>query len=370
MSLKEIFCQDKAISILQRAFAADKMPHAYIFAGLEGVGKFRTAREWAKMLLCKNPVVENEFADSCGQCQSCRLLEAGSHPDFNLIYKELLEFTKDGKGKTTPVDLAIDVVREFLIEKVSIKPTLSARKVFIVSEAERLNASSQNAMLKVLEEPPQYCTIILLCTRMERLLPTTRSRCRIIRFRPIDEERIIDKLKEMGIEQKKARYFARLAQGSLGQACQWAQLELAGANLYQTKKELLTSLSGFKYADALQLAQWLLGQSKEIAAVWADLDKNTSKTDINRRAAKTLVQIIISALHDAVKLNLAGQGEIINFDQKEQIESIAKHFGPEQSAEKIADCYETLRWIESAVNEKLIFDHLLLNLAASDIMKV
>ena len=370
MSLKEIFCQDKAISILQRAFAADKMPHAYIFAGLEGVGKFRTAREWAKMLLCKKPVVENEFADSCGQCQSCRLLEAGSHPDFNLIYKELLEFTKDGKGKTTPVDLAIDVVREFLIEKVSIKPTLSKRKVFIVSEAERLNASSQNAMLKVLEEPPEYCTIILLCTRMERLLPTTRSRCRTIRFWPIAEERIIDKLKEMGIAQKKARYFARLAQGSLGQGCQWARLELAGANLYETKKELLTSLSGFKYADALQLAQWLLGQSKEIAAVWADLDKNTSKTDINRRAAKTLVQIVISALHDAVKLNLAGQGEIINFDQKEQIESIAKHFGPEQSAEKIADCYETLRWIESAVNEKLIFDHLLLNLAASDIMKV
>jgi len=192
MSLKEIFCQDKAISILQRAFAADKMPHAYIFAGLEGVGKFKTAREWAKMLLCKNPVVENEFADSCGACQSCRLLEAGSHPDFNLIYKELLEFTKDGKGKTTPVDLPVDVVREFLIEKVSIKPTLSARKVFIVSEAERLNASSQNAMLKVLEEPPQYCTIILLCTRMERLLPTTRSRCRIIRFSPIDEERITD----------------------------------------------------------------------------------------------------------------------------------------------------------------------------------
>ena len=82
------------------------------------------------------------------------------------------------------------------------------------------------------------------------------------------------------------------------------------------------------------------------------------------------MQIIISALHDAVKLNLAGQGEIINFDQKEQIESIAKYFGPEQSAEKIADCYETLRWIESAVNEKLIFDHLLLNLAVSDIMKV
>jgi len=369
MSLKEIFCQDKAISILQRAFAADQMPHAYIFAGPEGVGKFKTAREWAKMLLCKNPIVENDFAYSCSLCRSCRLLEAGSHSDFNLVYKELLEFTKDGKGKTTPVDLAIDVVREFLIEKVSIKPTLSKRKVFIVSEAERLNASSQNAMLKVLEEPPEYCSIMLLCTRMERLLPTTKSRCQTIRFLPIDEERIIDRLKEMGIDAKKAQYFARLAQGSLGQACQWVRLELAGANLYQTKKELFSSLSSLEYADALELAQWLLGQSKEIAAIWADLDKNTSKTDINRRAAKSLVQIIISALHDAMKLSFTG-AKIINFDQKEQIKNLARRFNPELSAEKVADCYETLRWIESAVNEKLIFEQLLLNLAVSDKIEV
>ena len=105
MSLKDIFCQNQVISILQRAFAAGKAPHAYIFAGPKGVGRFKTAREWAKMLLCKNPVTENSFTDSCGSCQSCRQFEAGSHPDFHLIYKELREFTTDGKGKKTPVDL-------------------------------------------------------------------------------------------------------------------------------------------------------------------------------------------------------------------------------------------------------------------------
>ncbi|GAH35818.1 unnamed protein product, partial [marine sediment metagenome] len=165
MSLKEIFCQGKAIGILQRAFSADKMPHAYIFAGAEGVGKFKTAREWAKLLLCKNPInekIENaDFADSCGSsrplemgrgsCESCRLLEAGSHPDFNPVYKELIQFTKDGKDRKTPVDLPKDVIKEFLIEKVSTRPTLSERKVFIVSEAEKLNAASQNSLLKVLE---------------------------------------------------------------------------------------------------------------------------------------------------------------------------------------------------------------------------
>jgi len=368
MSLKEIFCQDNAISILQRAFASSRMPHAYIFAGAEGVGKFTTAREWAKLLLCKNPVIRNEFADSCSSCQSCQSFEADSHPDFSNVYKELLEFTKDGKGKKTPVELPIDVIREFLIDKVSIKPTLSERKVFVVSEAEKLNDSSQNALLKVLEEPPDYCCIILLCTRMENLFPTTKSRCQIIRFGPVDQDRIIAQLKQTGLDQKKAQYFARLAQGSMGLACQWAQLEQADANLYQTKKELLDSLPTYKLADSLDLAHWLLEKSKKIADIWADILKTASKTDINRRAAKSLVLIIISALYDALKLNFADPQKIINFDQKEQIKKLAGRFSPEQTIKKISDAYKTILWIDSAVNEKLIFEQILLNLATSDII--
>jgi DNA polymerase-3 subunit delta' len=370
MSLKEIFCQDKAIVILQRALAAGKVPHAYIFAGPEGVGKFKTAGEWAKLLLCENPTIENDFADSCSLCRSCQLYEAGSHPDFNTVYKELLEFTRDNKGKKTPVDLPIDVIREFLIEKVQTRPTLSKRKVFVVSEAERLNTSSQNALLKSLEEPPEYCCIVLLCTRMERLLPTTKSRCQIIRFAPVAEDKIIEKLTEMGLEKKVAQYFARLAQGSLGRACQWAQLELAEANLYQTKKQLLNSLAKYEYAEALDLAQWFLDEGKKISTIWADLHEATSRTDVNRRAQKTLVQIIISALHDAMQLNVTPAKGLINFDQEGRIQRLAGRFNPEQAAEKINDCYKTLRWIESGVNEKLIFDQLLLNLTASGKIKV
>jgi len=370
MSFKEIFCQDKAIDILQRAYSSGKWAHAYIFAGPEGVGKYKTACEWASLLLCQSPVVEDDFADSCGSCRACRLFEAGSHPDFNHIYKELLEFTKDNKDKKTPVDLAIDVIREFLIEKVSTRPTLSRRKVFVLSEAERLNAASQNALLKVLEEPPEYCSIILLCTRLDKLLPTTKSRSQIIRFGTINEEQIIKELQQAGLEEKKALYFARLAQGSLGTAQNWANLELAEADLYETKKELVSSLADYEIADALSLAETFLNKSKKIAAVWTDIDNAVSKKDINRRAAKTLVRIIISALYDAMNLNVSAVKEAINFDQKEQIKKLAGRFDAELSAEKISDCYKVLQWIESSVNEKLIFEKLLLNLAESDRMRV
>ena len=370
MSFKEIFCQDRAIDILQRAFASGRWAHAYIFAGPEGIGKFKTAREWARLLLCKKPVIENGFADGCGSCQSCRLFEADANPDFAHIYKELREFTEDGKDKAAPIDLPIDVIREFLIAKVPTKPTISQRKVFVVSEAERLNISSQNCLLKVLEEPPEYCCIVLLCTRMEKLLPTTKSRCQTIRFGPIEESRIIEKLKEKGLEEEPARYFARLAQGSVGEACQWAELELADANLYKAKKELINSIVSYELAETLNLASELLAESKKISAEWADLDKATSKADINRRAMKIIVRIIISALHDAMNLNVTRAKEPVNFDQKEQIGKLAARFGAEPAAEKISDCYRVLRWIESSVNEKLIFEQLLLSLADSDTIQV
>ncbi|MHC4620039.1 MAG: DNA polymerase III subunit [Planctomycetota bacterium] len=370
MSLQEIFCQDKAISILQRAFGAGKSPHAYIFAGPDGVGRFKTACEWAKTLLCKEPVKENEFVDSCGLCDSCRLFEAGSHPDFHHVYKELLEFTRDGKGKTTPVELPIDVIREFLIEKAPNRPTLSQSKVFVVSEAEKSNDSSQNALLKVLEEPPEYCCIILLCTRLERLLPTTKSRCRVVRFGLVGEQRITEKLTQMEAAAVQARYFARLARGSLGQACQWTRLELAGANLYATKKKLLNSLADYKYARALKMAEWILDEIKKIAGKWADLDKATSKSDIGRRTQKTIVTIVISALQDAMKSNLGDTEKLVNFDQQEQIRSLAASFDVEQAAQKVAESYGALRQIESNVNEKLIFERLLLNFAVFDTIKV
>jgi DNA polymerase-3 subunit delta' len=373
MSLKEIFGQDKAVDILQRAHAADKSPHAYIFAGPDGVGKFKTAREWAKMLLCQNPAVEKTngtaVVDSCGSCKSCTFLEAGSHPDFHHIYKELLKFTREGKKDATPVEMPIDVIREFLIEKVSTRPTLSARKVFVVSEAEKLNNESQNCLLKVLEEPPAYCSIILLCTRMENLLPTTKSRCRVVRFSPIHEDKIIELVKQMNLAPQAAQYFSRLAQGSLGAACQYARLELAGAELLQTKKQLLDMLSSLEYPDALDSAEWLLDQAKRVASVWADLEKNTSRADISRQAAKTIVSIIISALHDTITLNLHLPQNLINSDQKDRIKIIAECLDPDLAAQQITLCYQALRWIEASVNEKLIFEHLLLNLAVCGIMK-
>jgi DNA polymerase-3 subunit delta' len=400
MPLKNIFCQEKAVSAIQCAFAGDKVAHAYIFAGPDGIGKFATAKDFAKLLLCKNPIitaehaetaetrseatsplrknkktnsaysavsaVKNDFTDSCGNCDSCRLFDAGSHPDFEHVYKELLKFTKENSDKDSPVQFPIDVVREFVLDKVSQRPALSTRRVFVLTEAEKLNNESQNCLLKVLEEPPSYCCIILICTRPETLLPTIRSRCQILRFGPIDEEKIIEKLHQPGLGEKQVKFFARLANGSLGLAGTYSQLEIAEAEIYKTKTDIVNALANFEYKDSLELAETIQKRSKEIAAIWAKLADKTSIKDINRKSTLIILQIIISALHDTMLTGIAAGGQIVNFDQPEQIKKLALRFNPEQAAQKIAECFKTLHYLESSANERLILEQLLLNLAQSD----
>jgi len=372
MSLRDVFCQDRAIGILQCALAADRSAHAYLFAGPEGVGKHKTAREWARLLLCANPQIEQEpsgaFADSCGSCESCTLMDAGSHPDYAHVYKELLEYTKDGRGKKTPVDLAIDVIREFLIEQVAGRPTLSARKVYVVSEAEKLNANSQNALLKVLEEPPSYCTIILLCTRLEQLLPTIKSRCQIIRFGPIEEKRIVAQLTADGLGSREAVFFARLAQGSLGSACQWARLERDGVGLFAAKKDLVASLADLKLADVPHVADRIQEMTKAVAAGWSSIEKATSKSDLNRRAQRTVIQILICALYDVTIHQVAADRPLVNADQGPHIAALAHRLGPEQAIEGVREGYEMLRWLDDNANERLILERLLFRLSRWAIM--
>lgn len=372
MPIKKIFCQDAAIGLLQRAMTAGKLPHAYIFAGPDGVGKLTTAKEWAKVLLCKNRLVQESqsvaFHDSCGACESCTAFDADAHPDFNLVYKELIEYTRDGKAKKTPVFLPIDVIREFVIEKAARRPQLSESTVFVVCEAEKLKAPAQNALLKVLEEPPGFCFIILLCTRLEKLLPTTLSRCQIVRFGPVDEQKLVEKLAESGTAKAEALFWARFTEGSLGQAMTWAHLAATEQSCYEIKKQMIKRLAEYELADAVDFADWILNQSRQVTDAWAKHANQLSKADIRRTVQTGIVRMIITAFQDAMKLNAQAGQKLINSDQRKEIGVLAGRFGPEQAAEQIRQAYKSIVWIEAGVNEKLVFEQLLLNCADSGIM--
>ncbi len=363
MNLSDIFCQNKAVNTLQRAFAGGKSAHAYIFEGTDGVGKYTTAIAFAKLLLCKSPANN----DGCGKCPSCLALDSDTHPDFHHIYKELIQLNSDSqKRKRQAIDLPIDVIRDFLIAKVQLKPTLSASKIFIVSEAEKLNPESQNALLKTLEEPPNGSFVILLCTKLDNLLPTTRSRCQIVHFGPLSDEKIIEKLSASGVNKQEAKFWARLTGGSLGQALIFTKLE---PSFYEIKKEFLVRFCKSELADVVDFAQWINSTASQLTASWQKIKPDSSKADLGRGAKKVFAAIAISAFADAMKASAGSDEKMTNFDQPGQIKTLAARFSPQDCAEMVEKCYETIRFIDASVNEKLVFEHLLLNCADSGIIK-
>lgn len=371
-SLQSIFCQDKAIGQLQHAFAAGKMAHAYIFAGADGVGRAATARAWAKMLLCRNRVQKQtpagSFSDSCGRCPSCLLFEGEGHPDYISIYKELLSFTREGKNRKPPLDMPIDVIREFLIEKVASRPQESEYVVYVIHEAEKLNIAGQNALLKTLEEPPSFCVIILLCSKTESLLPTIHSRCQIVRFGAVDREHIMAALKQHGISPAAAGYWAGFSDGSLGQALTWAQLECDGKSVYDIKKDLILRLGEFQLANTLELSEWLSQAAKAVSGALGKQAGQVSSTDINRRGQKLIIQMVQWAVYDAMRLLLGLPEGLVNSDQTDAIRSLAGRLDYDRAAKVVLHCQQKIQWIDNSVNEKLIFEGLLLNLAGLDIL--
>ncbi len=390
MKLAEIICQDRAIDVLQSAVHADRIAHSYIFTGPDGIGKFLTAQAFAQMLMCENRQTTEQnggpFHDACGQCPSCRLFDAETHPDLKIITKELYKFTEKGKNsKAESVELRKDVIDRYLVDDVHFRPNHGAYKVYIIREAERLNRSSQNAMLKALEEPPDYCKIVLLCTSLEQMLPTIRSRCQVIPFGSIDEPIIVDKLRGEGVGANAARYFARLCRGSIGEAMFWAAVKDDTVDLYALKQRIVAGICTCGLPKAVDFAAFCGESAKSLSGAIAEAQKEKAqaesrgpqptdeiaetdepaltKKDVTRKCQKQVLNILMSVFQDIQSLHVgkAASGWI-NHDQPRDIQGFAQNCTLDQAAANIQKIYENIKWVDDNVNEKLIFEELLLHI--------
>jgi DNA polymerase-3 subunit delta' len=163
----------RAVALLRRALAADRVAHAYAFVGPAGSGRMATAQAFAEALLCRERAGD---AGACGGCQGCRLAAARQHPDLHLIVPTPPE--RNPKG---PRAIRIGDVRE-LERRAALRPALAARKVFILEGAERMTEDAPQAFLKTLEEPPAHTVIILVLARPRAVPATVLSRCQLVRF--------------------------------------------------------------------------------------------------------------------------------------------------------------------------------------------
>lgn len=196
--------QDSVIEALRRALEDNRLPHALLFHGPAGVGKATCAGILAQALNCE----AGGFKDACGTCVSCRKVSRGLHPD-------IIWMTPEGKGG----QIKVEKIRKEVIDKVGFRPYEGRRRLVMIDDAHRLNASSQNSLLKTLEEPPPSSLIVLATSAPESLLPTVRSRCQPLRFRPLVPDVLQRHLEEVhDLPSDEARLRAALVSGSIGRA--------------------------------------------------------------------------------------------------------------------------------------------------------
>lgn len=198
MSFEKIIGNEKIKKYLIQSIEEKNILHSYLFLGTDGIGKFLFAKEFAKYILCK----ESKISDCA--CKSCICFDTKNHPDFSIINES---------GDT----IKVEYIRE-VIEKIIEKPIVSDRKVYIINACEKMTKEAQNCLLKTLEEPPEFVTIILISANENLILNTIKSRCASIKFNSIEKEDlekyITDNLEYQNLTENLLKYF----DGSIGKA--------------------------------------------------------------------------------------------------------------------------------------------------------
>ena len=201
MGFDKLLGNDQLKENLRAARRKGRLSHFYLLSGPRGAGKHTLAELIAAAMLCKEP------EGPCGVCRHCRKILSGNHPDYITI--------DDPTKKTVPVDL----IREARSD-IFVRPNEGDKKIYLFPRAQDMGIPGQNALLKVLEEPPAYGVFLLLTDNPEKLLPTVRSRCVELKLRALPEGLLARKLREEFPEAEAERIAAAIGRsgGYLGQA--------------------------------------------------------------------------------------------------------------------------------------------------------
>jgi DNA polymerase III subunit delta' len=239
MSFNAIQGQDRAVHNLKQSLKRDKLHHAYLFSGPEGVGKKMAALELIKALNCDRPGPDG----GCDHCPSCLKLEKQIHPDFIHL-------------KPEGVNIRIEQIRN-LSQRLAFGPALSRSRLCLLDMASDLNEPAANAFLKTLEEPPLGTFFVLLVQDPGDLLPTLVSRCITIAFNPLPLSLVTEKLiKDKGLSPEEAKSLSLVSGGSLGKAYAYLKIDF-----WKKQETWLSQLENLSHTGVDQLLNWAKGWS-------------------------------------------------------------------------------------------------------------
>jgi DNA polymerase-3 subunit delta' len=236
---------DRIKESFYHAIRQKQVSHAYILEGEDGSGRMMLARAFAMTLLC-----ERGGDEPCGECHSCLQFASDNHPDVRYVTHE-------------KASISVDDIRSQVVGDAPIKPYSSAYKIYIIPEAEKMTVQAQNALLKTLEEPPEYVVIVLITSNADAFLPTIRSRCILLSCKPLADRAVKDYLmKVRRVPEEEADVCTAFARGNLGRA-----IQLSGSEDFTALREkVLYLLKNVKEMDISRM-QEILKDLKETADI-------------------------------------------------------------------------------------------------------
>jgi len=286
--LSTLLAQDTAKETLERALGRERVHHAYLFDGPEGVGKERAALGLAQALVCERRAPDGQAA--CGECSACLRVPIREgerrppHPDVIVLERGLYTPEQIGRRAPETQDLSIDQVRTLVLARSAFAPHEGKARVFILRRAEELSTGAANALLKTLEEPGDRTHFVLMSSAAESLLPTIRSRTQRVRFGPLPDAVVERLLLERGAKPADARAVAKLAHGSMSEAASLADPE-ATAEREAFVDKALASLQARGIGPLLEVAEEAKKQKEALPLHLVALAQRLAE-DARREAAE------------------------------------------------------------------------------------
>ncbi|MGQ9454939.1 MAG: DNA polymerase III subunit [Armatimonadota bacterium] len=357
-----IIGQELAKRILRRAVLSQSPAHAYLFLGPEGTGKLATAVEFAKALNCEMP----EGGSACGECPVCRMIDRGNTPDVRIWSPE---------GKNTRIELMREM-RSLAI----LRPTRTKWKVNIIEQGDTLNEEAANCILKLVEEPPEFVTNILLYCNRARILPTIMSRCCVVRFTPVDPDELAERLvKDYVVEPDRARFLACYSQGCPGKA-----IRLIYDSQFIRHREVISFITDTivqcKPWLALALAERLRNSTQQVDESTQTEDSTADypesehvhgqpdkKTSLDARESTIdSLETLLLWYRDLLAVKLQGdEASLVNIDKRKQLElQAAKYPSVEMIVSALDAIAQTITRIAGNANPQIATEALFSRLAS------
>ena len=334
MSFSQIPGQERAKRFLKQVTSRERMPHAYLFTGIKGLGKTRMATELALSLNCASPLE----GEGCGSCSSCRKIMKGNSPDFLLIVPE---------GQ----NVKIEQIRE-LNRQTSFAP-LAKYRVCVVCQAETMTPEAANAFLKTLEEPPQQNILILSATEPRDLLPTIVSRCQRVSFQPVPPQDILEWIVDKkDIDRERAEVVVKISGGSPGRA-----LKMCEDVFLDKRQEWISKIVNLS----------LLSRDKcfEMAIGCADQAKKMSLDTSEDGEPGVLDMLLVweSWYRDLLIFKIQGSADLlINRDFTHVLKKAAQPFMISNLVKSLMMLDKAARNLRKNRNTSLVLEHTVLNL--------